>query len=598
MLTITFYSYKGGTGRTLVVANVARYLAMFGQRVVAVDFDLEAPGLHYKLNVADTDSSSATRRGVIDFIHAYCENQKLPEKLSDYTVEVPLSAGSTGSIQLMPAGAAPSSEYWHKLSQINWHEYFYSPGGPGVPLFLELKARIESELNANVLLIDSRTGITEIGGVATTILADKVVCLLLNNRENIEGARAVLRSLRRAPRLEGMRPVDVVPVLTRIPSARTPDLEQGVAKDIRDYLTEQAERLEETLEVSDVLVLHSEPDLQVTERVLVGGEKPPDESPLLRDYLRLFAKIIPPDVVRPHVGEQLGRIRAAVFDDPDASQQELENLAQYVGHPDVYRELLRLYKVRNADSELVLRAGERLWDITGDASEPSLWDAVQRHFKEVPHSPLARKQSFSLRFVEEVWRAAGANNVKVGIDLAESFDNLEDRDRAANLLLELVTNVGPNEEALLRCLVQLRRAGRLKELRQVVEQFRTLLPRSDKLLVEWARAEVRQSETPPPKELLEAITVDRILREDPTTAVELLGRAGRKDDAQAILPRLLERTIERGPSEELVNIGVLFASNDRTEEFEKVVRSRLPDEVAEHVIRDVRRSGIRRRAFR
>jgi len=571
---------------------------MFGQRVVAVDFDLEAPGLHYKLNVADAGGPSATRRGVIDFIHSYREKGRLTERLADFTVEVPVSPGSTGSIQLMSAGDAPSSEYWRKLSQINWHEYFYSPGGPGVPLFLELKARIESELGANVLLIDSRTGITEIGGVATTILADKVVCLLLNNRENIEGARAVLRSLRRAPRLEGLRPVDVVPVLTRIPSARTPDVEQGVAKEIRDYLTEQAERLEETLEVSDVLVLHSEPDLQVKERVLVGGEKPPDESPLLRDYLRLFAKIIPPDVVRPHVGEQLGRIRAAVFDDPDASQQELENLAQYVGHPDVYRELLRLYKVRNADSQLVLRAGERLWDITRDASEPALWDAVQKHFREVPHPQLAQKQSFSLRFVEDVWKAAGANNVKVGIDLAESFDNLEDRDHAANLLLELVTNVGPNEEALTRCLIQLRRAGRLKEIRRVVEQFRTLLPRSDKLLIEWARAEVKQSETPPPKELLETMTLDRILREDPTTAVELLVRAGRRDDAKALLPRLLDRTLERGPSDELFNVGVLFASYGQTEEFEKAVRSKLPDNMADHILSDIKPRASRRRTYR
>jgi MinD-like ATPase involved in chromosome partitioning or flagellar assembly/tetratricopeptide (TPR) repeat protein len=597
LLTITFYSYKGGTGRTLVVANVARYLAMFGQRVVAVDFDLEAPGLHYKLNVAEIGGASPVMRGVIDFIHSYHEEQKLPEKLIDYTVEVPVSAGSTGTIRLMPAGAAPSSEYWHKLSQINWHDYFYSPGGPGVPLFLELKARIESELNADVLLIDSRTGITEIGGVATTILADKVVCLLLNNRENIEGARAVLRSLRKAPRLEGMQPVDVVPVLTRIPSARTPDVEQGVAKDIRDYLTEQAELLEETLEVSDVLVLHSEPDLQLAERVLVGGERPPDESPLLRDYLRLFAKIIPPNVVRPHVGEQLARIRSAVFDDPDASQQELENLAQYVGHPDVYRELLRLYKVRNTDSDVVLRAAERLWDITQDASDVTLLDAVQRHFKEIPSPRLARKQSVSLRFVEEMWRAAGAEHVKVGIDLAKSFDNQEEGDHAANILLELVSKVGPNEEALVRCLSQLRRAGRLKEFRQVLEQFRTLLPRSDKLLTEWARAEVRQPETPS-NELLDSISIDRILREDPSTAVALLVRGGKSDEALALLPRLLERTYDRGPSEELFNVGVMYAELGKSEEFEKAVRDRFPDDIAEHVVSNVKRHPSRRRPYR
>jgi Mrp family chromosome partitioning ATPase len=48
--TVAFYSYKGGVGRSLLLAYAARYLAaILGKRVVALDFDFEAPGLHYKL---------------------------------------------------------------------------------------------------------------------------------------------------------------------------------------------------------------------------------------------------------------------------------------------------------------------------------------------------------------------------------------------------------------------------------------------------------------------------------------------------------------------------------------------------------------------
>jgi Mrp family chromosome partitioning ATPase len=43
---VTFYSYKGGTGRTMAMANVAWILASNGKRVLAVDWDLESPGLH------------------------------------------------------------------------------------------------------------------------------------------------------------------------------------------------------------------------------------------------------------------------------------------------------------------------------------------------------------------------------------------------------------------------------------------------------------------------------------------------------------------------------------------------------------------------
>ena len=43
---LTFYSYKGGTGRTMALANVAWILASNGNRVLSVDWDLESPGLH------------------------------------------------------------------------------------------------------------------------------------------------------------------------------------------------------------------------------------------------------------------------------------------------------------------------------------------------------------------------------------------------------------------------------------------------------------------------------------------------------------------------------------------------------------------------
>jgi MinD-like ATPase involved in chromosome partitioning or flagellar assembly len=43
---ITFYSYKGGTGRTMALANLAWVLASNDKKVLLIDWDLEAPGLH------------------------------------------------------------------------------------------------------------------------------------------------------------------------------------------------------------------------------------------------------------------------------------------------------------------------------------------------------------------------------------------------------------------------------------------------------------------------------------------------------------------------------------------------------------------------
>lgn len=42
---VTFYSYKGGVGRSFALANIAALLGRWGFRVLCVDWDLEAPGL-------------------------------------------------------------------------------------------------------------------------------------------------------------------------------------------------------------------------------------------------------------------------------------------------------------------------------------------------------------------------------------------------------------------------------------------------------------------------------------------------------------------------------------------------------------------------
>ncbi len=68
---ITFYSYKGGTGRTMALANVAWILAANGYKVLAVDWDLEGPGLHRFFHPFIDLPALETNPGVIDLINRY-----------------------------------------------------------------------------------------------------------------------------------------------------------------------------------------------------------------------------------------------------------------------------------------------------------------------------------------------------------------------------------------------------------------------------------------------------------------------------------------------------------------------------------------------
>lgn len=276
METVTFYSYKGGSGRTLLLANAARHLALSGKKVVAVDLDFEAPGLHFKLHIGGSGERTADvvpERGVVDYLLATHADEG-PVDPADFLTEVALPPDSTGRLYLMPAGSAPSAEYWRALTKLSRH----SPLGDSdeqtsLASLLELKACVQDELEADVLLIDARTGITELGGIATTVLPDKVVCLLLDNQESLTGARAVIGSFAHATRLHDQQPIEVIPVLSRVPEPN-PDVEERVL----EFLNKNREDRDLAGSFDELYFLRDDRELAMKERLFFEGYEPPVEG--------------------------------------------------------------------------------------------------------------------------------------------------------------------------------------------------------------------------------------------------------------------------------------------------------------------------------
>lgn len=65
----TFYSYKGGVGRSMALAQAADSFARTGLRVLMIDFDLEAPGLEEYFPV--DQKSVRANAGLFDLISQY-----------------------------------------------------------------------------------------------------------------------------------------------------------------------------------------------------------------------------------------------------------------------------------------------------------------------------------------------------------------------------------------------------------------------------------------------------------------------------------------------------------------------------------------------
>src|SRR5215831_1655568 len=143
----TFYSYKDGTGRTMLLANVAWILASAGKRVLAIDWDLEAPGLHHFFHPFLIDPHLGATDGLIDMVIAYsCEAVTPEEKISgtewhDRAADVSrFVAGinwkfpNGGALHLLPAGRQNAS-FSVRVNTFHWPDFYERLNGGA---FLEL----------------------------------------------------------------------------------------------------------------------------------------------------------------------------------------------------------------------------------------------------------------------------------------------------------------------------------------------------------------------------------------------------------------------------------------------------------------------------
>ena len=287
MKTVTFYSYKGGVGRSLALSNIAIRLSELKKKVCVLDFDLEAPGLQFKFD--NYTKSNPIENGIVDYIDAFSSNKNVPERIKDYCIDLLPSNSFYEKIQLLPAGNIDDSTYWKKLSGIDWAAMFYKEESKGVQFFLDLKNKIETQLKPDFLLIDSRTGITDIAGITLKLLADEVVILAANNQENIFGSKKIINSLTNKNSSLLNKVPKITFVLTRLPFTDTPRDKEMESYTVGRRISEL--QTEFSLPDFKILVIHSDRRLEENERPLIGDDYETKSVSISNDYLKLFDEV-------------------------------------------------------------------------------------------------------------------------------------------------------------------------------------------------------------------------------------------------------------------------------------------------------------------
>ena len=204
MYVVTFYSFKGGVGRTLALLNVAYEIANSGQRVLVVDFDLEAPAIRpdrWKQGAGDDETDQVGRGptdpGVVEFVTRYLKTMRVPP-VSDYIVDAN-PEGCRGHLAVMSAGAVDGT-YGKRLNAIDWGLLYAARDG--YVMFEDVRAQWQAA-GFDYVLLDSRTGFTDVGGICTRHLPDAVVSLFRPDDQSLGGTAQMAEAIRaevRTPR--------------------------------------------------------------------------------------------------------------------------------------------------------------------------------------------------------------------------------------------------------------------------------------------------------------------------------------------------------------------------------------------------------------
>ncbi|MBF0162575.1 MAG: pentapeptide repeat-containing protein [Magnetococcales bacterium] len=310
-LFTSFYSFKGGVGRSMLLVNVAAALAMdllepdpkrrAPKRVLIWDLDLEAPGLHL---LGALRPEQAPAKGFLDWLAEWQEHCKQNARYA-----VPDEQQISRLLQecICPLGVTPSAEggqetptTWQSVEGlfllpamhgegvdlvayvlIDWYQLWEKEAKVAAHLFRNILVQAARELALDYILIDARTGLTDLGSLLTAALPHVAVLVANYSRQNTHGIYAMHQALSKA--VSGQTPVRIefgLPALELLLIASpVPDEKRhgALLKARRALWQERFSGMEQALEIPFV------PEMLLLETLPVFC----DQADPVRPYLRV-----------------------------------------------------------------------------------------------------------------------------------------------------------------------------------------------------------------------------------------------------------------------------------------------------------------------
>ncbi|HEY9865296.1 MAG TPA: AAA family ATPase [Candidatus Obscuribacterales bacterium] len=179
----TFYSLRGGVGRSTALAYTARILARRGRTVLCLDMDLEAPGL---TTLFGKEQEIREDQGLLSILVDLDQGNQ--PNIQDHIIRV----SETEELYCLPAGL-PNANYARLLTLINTEAWYREETNPLRILINLLSTHLS--FKPDVILLDARTGLSSFNAPLLFDLADLAIIVFFPHPQSEIGTKALVRAL-------------------------------------------------------------------------------------------------------------------------------------------------------------------------------------------------------------------------------------------------------------------------------------------------------------------------------------------------------------------------------------------------------------------
>ena len=168
---ISFHSFRGGTGKSNMAANLAAMLAFDGKRVCVIDTDIQSPGIHVLFGLEGEKVTSSLN----DFLWS---GRAIEDVAMDVTPSVVKE--NSGQIYLVPSSIKPG-----EISRVLREGYDARQLTEGLKQLL-------TKLKLDYLLIDTHPGLGQ-ETLLSLVISNTLIIVLRPDQQDYEGTGITVR---------------------------------------------------------------------------------------------------------------------------------------------------------------------------------------------------------------------------------------------------------------------------------------------------------------------------------------------------------------------------------------------------------------------